>query len=195
MIDKLANRRTQYSLGRNVSRSEDEIDRLVRDAIRHAPSAFNSQSSRAVILFGVPYARLWDIVKTKIAALIQGDALEKSLQKVDAFAAGVGSVMFFEDEAIVRGMQEQFPLYAHHFPAWSEQSTGMAQLAVWTTLADAGIGASLQHYNPLIDDAVRSEWSLPETWRLRAQMPFGSNEAPFPEKTFMAEDKRFHSFR
>jgi predicted oxidoreductase (fatty acid repression mutant protein) len=195
MIDKLAHRRTQYSLGRNVSISENEIDRLVRDAIRHAPSAFNSQSSRAVILFGDPHVRLWDIVKTKIAALIQGDALEKSLQKIDTFAAGIGSVMFFEVETVVLGMQERFPLYAHHFPLWSEQSTGMAQLGVWTTLADVGIGASLQHYNPLIDDAVRSDWSLPETWRLRAQMPFGSNEAPFPEKTFMAEDKRFRTFR
>ncbi len=195
MIDKLANRRTQYSLGRNVSLSEDEIDRLVRDAIRHAPSAFNSQSSRALILFGDPYLSLWNIVKTEIGALLQGDALEKSLQKIDTFAAGIGSVMFFEEEAVVLGLQEQFPLYAHHFPIWSEHSSGMAQLAVWTTLADAGIGASLQHYNPLIDDAVRSEWSLPETWRLRAQMPFGSNEAPFPEKTFMAEDKRFHTFR
>jgi uncharacterized protein len=195
MIEKLARRRTQYSLGRNVTLDEDGIDRLVRDAVRHAPSAFNSQSSRAVIVFGDHNARLWDIVKIEIAALTQGDALEKSLAKIDSFAAGIGSVMFFEDESVVLGLQAQFPLYAHNFPIWSEHSTGMAQLAVWTTLADIGIGASLQHYNPLIDDAVRAEWSLPETWRLRAQMPFGSNEAPFPEKGFMPEDKRFHTFR
>jgi uncharacterized protein len=195
MIEKLARRRTQYSLGRNVTLDEDGIDRLVRDAVRHAPSAFNSQSSRAAIVFGDHNARLWDIVKTEIAALTEGDALEKSLAKIDTFAAGIGSVMFFEDESVVLGLQEQFPLYAHNFPIWSEHSTGMAQLAVWTTLADVGIGASLQHYNPLIDDAVRAEWSLPETWRLRAQMPFGSNEAPFPAKGFMPEDKRFHTFR
>jgi predicted oxidoreductase (fatty acid repression mutant protein) len=30
MIDKLASRSTQYSLGRNVCLSENEIDRLVR---------------------------------------------------------------------------------------------------------------------------------------------------------------------
>jgi hypothetical protein len=126
--------------------------------------------------------RLWDIVTTEIAALTQGDALEKSLQKIDTSAAGIGSVMFFEDETVVLGLQEQFPLYAHNFPVWSDHSTGIAQLGVWTTLADVVIGASLQHYNPLIKRRGEAEWSLPETWRLRAQMPFGSNEAPFPKK-------------
>ena len=40
-------------------------------------------------------------------------------------------------------------------------------------LEDAGLGASLQHYNPLIDARVRMEWDLPVTWELVAQMPFG----------------------
>ncbi|WP_235899137.1 hypothetical protein [Suipraeoptans intestinalis] len=37
----------------------------------------------------------------------------------------------------------------------------------------AGIGASLQHYNPVIDDMVRERYKLPKTYRLVAQMPFG----------------------
>ena len=40
-------------------------------------------------------------------------------------------------------------------------------------LEDAGMGASLQHYNPLIDDEVRKAWNLPGDWKLVAQMPFG----------------------
>ncbi|WP_230130623.1 hypothetical protein [Bacillus sp. CECT 9360] len=31
----------------------------------------------------------------------------------------------------------------------------------------------MQHYNPLIDDSVRSEWNVPNSWKLIAQMPFG----------------------
>ena len=49
----------------------------------------------------------------------------------------------------------------------------MHQFALWTMLEDAGLGASLQHYNPLIDDQVRETWTLPSTWKLIAQMPFG----------------------
>lgn len=41
-------------------------------------------------------------------------------------------------------------------------------------LEDTGLGASLQHYNPLIDDEVRKRWSLPREWKLIAQMPFGT---------------------
>ena len=35
------------------------------------------------------------------------------------------------------------------------------------------MGASLQHYNPLIDDEVRRVWNLSDDWKLIAQMPFG----------------------
>jgi predicted oxidoreductase (fatty acid repression mutant protein) len=77
---------------------------------------------------------------------------------------------------------------------WSEQASGMAQFAVWAALADAGIGASLQHYNPLIDAAVAARWDIPSSWKLRAQMPFGSNEKPFGEKTFIGDAERFKVF-
>lgn len=79
-------------------------------------------------------------------------------QKIDSFAAGAGSILFFEDMAVVKGLQEQFPLYADNFPIWSEQASGIAQFAVWTALAQENVGASLQHYNPLIDTQVQKEW-------------------------------------
>jgi len=70
----------------------------------------------------------------------------------------------------------------------------MAQLSAWTALANAGVGASLQHYNPLIDAAVAREWKVPAYWKLRAQMPFGSNENGFGEKAFMDDAERFRVF-
>lgn len=78
---------------------------------------------------------------------------------------------------------------------FSEHSAGMAQFAVWTALAEAGIGASLQHYNPLVEAEVTKQWNVPASWKLRAQMPFGSNLQPFPEKTFIADELRFKTFR
>lgn len=70
----------------------------------------------------------------------------------------------------------------------------MAQHSVWTALANANIGASLQHYNPLIDQEVAQTWDIPASWKLRAQMPFGSNEQPFGEKAFMDDGDRFKVF-
>lgn len=190
-LDALKQRRTQYALGRNVSASKEELLRLIQEAIKHSPSSFNSQSSRALVLFGAESEKLWRIAVDEVRKVAPAEGFEKTEAKLASFAAGVGTVLFFEDHDVVRSLQEQFPLYADNFPVWSEQSGGMAQLAVWATLANAGVGASLQHYNPLIDDAVAREWNIPASWKLRAQMPFGSNEAGFGEKAFMDDAERF----
>lgn len=193
-LDIFKKRRTQYSLGKNVELSQQEIENLVREAVREAPSAFNSQSSRVVILFNEEHQKLWDLVKDTLRPLVTADQLPTTEAKIDSFAAGVGTVLFFEDENVISDLQEQFALYADKFPVFSQNSAGMAQFAVWTVLADNDIGASLQHYNPLIDDAVRKLWNLPESWSLSAQMPFGSNEAGFAKKEYMDDAKRFRVF-
>ena len=74
---------------------------------------------------------------------------------MDSFKAGYGTVLFLEDEAVVKSLQEQFAAYAENFPIWSNQASGMHQLVVWAALEAEGLGASLQHYNPLIDDEVK----------------------------------------
>jgi len=193
-IQSIKKRRTQYSLGRSLSLTHGQVVDLIQDAVRHAPSSFNSQSSRVVILFDEESERFWTIVKETLRKVTAADAFPRTEQKMAGFAAGVGTVLFFEDHNTVRQLQEKFPLYADHFPTFSEHSSGMAQFAVWSALANAGIGASLQHYHPLIDTAVAETWQLDPAWKLRAQMPFGSNEAPLPEKTFIDDGVRFKVF-
>jgi len=190
----LAKRRTQYSLGKNIVLPDEEIDALIREAVRLSPSAFNSQSSRVVILHRDENQKLWDIVKSELSHIVEGEAKKHSFRKIDSFAAGAGAVLFFEDRNVIRILQDQWPIYADHFPDWSEQASGMAQFSVWIALAGIGIGASLQHYNPLVDAKIKRHWNIPETWRLRAQMPFGSNEAPFPTKKVISDSDRFRSF-
>ena len=85
-------------------------------------------------------------------------------------------------------------MYAENFPIWSEHSTGIAQFATWTALSEAGIGASLQHYNPIVDDQVAEEFNVPASWKLRAQLVFGSIEAPAGEKEYMNDADRFKTF-
>ena len=53
-----------------------------------------------------------------------------------------------------------------------------------TELAALGIGANLQHYNPVIDEAVAKTWNIPASWKLRAQLVFGGIAAPADEKSF-----------
>jgi len=184
-------RRSQYSLGRTLPMSQQATTELIQEAVRLSPSSFNSQSSRAVILFGDQSQTFWDIVKDALRAIVPADGFAATEAKIDSFAAGAGTVLFYEDQDVVRGLQQQFPLYADNFTVWSEHASAMAQFSVWTALANAGIGASLQHYNPLPDAAAAAQWSLPASWTLRAQMPFGSNEAPFGDKDFIDDAVRF----
>ena len=194
-ISLFTKRRTQYALGKQLPISEAQVEALILEAVRQAPSSFNSQSSRVVVLFGAQHEKLWNITREVLRPMVPADAFVKTDAKMDSFAAGAGSVLFFEDEDVIKKLQADFALYADKFPMFSEHSAGMAQYAVWTALADANIGASLQHYSPVIDDQVAKTWNIPASWKLRAQMPFGSNEAPFGEKTFIADDLRFKVYR
>lgn len=194
MIEAFKKRRTQYALGKSLPISTDAVDALVRDAVRWAPSSFNSQSSRVVILFGGESDKLWSLVKETLRSIVPADQFASTDARINGFAAGAGTVLFFEDQGVIADLQQKFALYADKFPEFSDQSGGMAQFAVWTALANQGIGASVQHYNPLIDAEVAKTWDLPESWKLRAQMPFGSNEAPLGEKTFIADEMRFRTF-
>ncbi len=193
-IDAIKARRTQYSLGKTLPLSQDEVAALIQDAVKHSPSSFNSQSSRAVILFGEQSVKFWSLTADALRKIVPAEAFASTEQKLNSFAAGAGTVLFYEDQDVIKGLQEKFALYADNFPVWSEQASGMAQLAVWTALSTVGIGASLQHYNPLPDAAAAAEWNLPASWKLRAQLPFGSNEAPFGEKSFIDDSERFRVF-
>ncbi|MHC9086097.1 nitroreductase family protein [Luteimonas sp. RIT-PG2_3] len=193
-IDAISRRRTQYALGPSLPQSQDEVTALIQQAIKLSPSSFNSQSSRAVILYGPSSQTFWNIVKDELRKIVPADTFDATSSKIDGFAAGAGTVLFFENQDVVKGLQDGFPLYADNFPVWSEHASGIAQFAVWSALANAGIGASLQHYNPLPDAAVAAEWNLPSSWKLRAQMPFGSHEAPIGDKTFVDDAERFRVF-
>jgi hypothetical protein len=87
-------------------------------------------------------------------------------------------------------MQDKYPLYAKNFPLWAIRSEGMAQHITWTALVAEGLGANLQHYNPLIDAGVQKTWNIPEDWELNAQLVFGTPTGGPGEKTFSELSER-----
>ena len=155
---------------------------------------FNAQSTRAVILFGDAHEKLWEITEEALRPLTPAEAFPNTQNKLAGFKNGYGTVLFFKDTDVVKGLQEQFELYADNFPDWSEQSNGIATANTWVALVDKGLGANLQHYNPVIDEAVAKEWNIPSNWKLRSQLVFGSPETPAGEKEYMNDADRFRVF-
>ena len=193
-LDKIKQRRTIYAIGKNLSVDQKVIEETIQEAVRHSPSSFNSQTSRVVTLFGESHTQFWNIVRETLRQIVPAEAFAGTDAKISSFAAGFGTALFYEDQATVKALQEQFALYADNFPVWSEHSTAIAQFAVWTALAEQNIGASLQHYNPIVDAEVAAKFNIPESWKLRAQLVFGSIEAPAGDKTFIDDAERFKTF-
>lgn len=192
VIAALAARHSQYALAGTSVLADDKVVDLVKRATAVVPSAFNSQSQRVAVLFGEEHRRLWNSIALEALrkVAVSEEAFAATTRKVGSFAAAHGTVLYFDDTGITDGLARKFPLYAANFPIWAEQSSGMLQLAVWTAFSEAGLGASLQHYNPLIDDGVREAFSIPASWRLIGQMPFGDVVTPSPSKDSVPVDER-----
>ncbi|MFB6800950.1 nitroreductase family protein [Peribacillus butanolivorans] len=188
-------RRSYYGINKEVQVSDDKIKDIVEFAVKYTPSAFNSQSARLVVLTGEAHDKLWDITTETLRKAVGEGDFTGTQQKMDSFKSGYGTILFFEDRAVVKSLQEQFALYADNFPIWSQQASGMHQLVVWTALETEGLGATLQHYNPLIDDEVKNEWNIPSNWKLIAQMPFGNPTAPVGEKEFQPLEDRVKFYK
>lgn len=172
-IEALKTRRTHYELKNTSPLTQEEIVRLVKDAVLYTPSAFNSQTARVVVLFDENHEALWQITEDTLRKIVPEKNFASTEAKMNMFKNAYGTILFFEDDKTVQDLQAQFPLYKDNFPLWSNQSAGMLNLVVWTSLSENGLGASLQHYNPLIDDEVKRRFNLPSSWRLIAEMPFG----------------------
>ena len=179
-LEALNQRRSEYALSTELPVPEEEVVKLVRDIISVTPSSYNGQSPRAFILFGDDHKALWKIVEDSLVAKIGPERYQKSKGKIDGFANAAGTILYYEDDSVTKKLQEDNLSYHDTFPVWAEQANGMLQFAVWSGLRTLGIGANLQHYNPLIDQKVKETFGIPDGYRLISQMPFGkvTREAP-----------------
>lgn len=194
-MEAVKHRRSIYGISKQSDISDEKIAQIVHDAIKHTPSAFNSQSARIVLLLGANHDKLWDLTTSTLQGVVPADNFEPTQQKMDSFKNGYGTVLFFEDQTVIDGLMNSFPAYAENFPLWSQQSSGMHQFVVWTALENEGFGASLQHYNPLIDDQVKAAWSIADSWKLVAQLPFGKPTSPAGEKEYKPIEERVKIFK
>lgn len=177
-------RRSIYALDKNVKVSDERIMEVINHSVMHTPTAFNSQTGRVVVVMGEKQNKLWDITMEALRKVVPAEAFGDTEAKINSFKAAYGTVLFYEDQKVVKGLQEQFALYKDNFPVWSQQGSGILQNMVWTALHIEGLGASLQHYNELIEADVRKAFDIPEDWKMIGQMPFGNIVAPAGEKEF-----------
>ncbi|KAI1138699.1 Nitroreductase [Hypoxylon sp. FL0543] len=191
LLELVKARRTYYSLNKDLAISKDRVQEIVKEALLHVPSSFNSQSNRVLVLFGAEHDKLWDLTTEILKPIVPEDAWQNTVNRMNWFKGAAGTVLFFDDQDVVNGMQAKFPLYSDKFPIWAQQSNAMLQHVIWTALTSEGLGANLQHYNPLIDNKVASEWGIPDSWKLNAQLVFGGIAGDAPPKDFLPLEQRY----
>ena len=189
-IETITKRRSCYHLGKLPVEKQKLVPQILEQCLFNAPSAFNSQGARVVLLENENHKKLWDIVLSTLQKIVPSENFAPVQEKINSFAAANSTILYLEDKTVTESLQKQFPAYAANFPVWAEQANGMLQFSVWSALAGNGIGASLQHYNPIIDEEVHKTFSLPDTWRLIAQMPIGEILSAPQGKTYEPLEKR-----
>lgn len=173
ILELYANRHSFYDINNILPISEDNVQKIVQSALGLYPSPFNSQSARITLLFGELHKKFWDIVLTTLLSTAPKEKESAIRNKIATFAAGAGTILYYMNTEIIKQQEEKFPLYAVNFKNWGYQCNAILQFMIWSALANQNIGANLQHYNPIIDEKVKTEFNIPDTWELVAQMPFG----------------------
>ncbi len=178
-------RRSVYSLSNESTVPDSKIEDIVKKVLLTTPSAFNTQSTRIVVLHQDHHRKLWDTVHEVIRPLAPEDARAGLEGKIKSFRGSYATILFFEDPSSYDHLAS-FKMYADKFGSWRDQTSGMHQLLVWTALEAEGLGANLQHYNPAVDDKIKSTFNLDAGWTLVAQMvigkPVGQRPSPKDKK-------------
>ncbi|MDO5041429.1 MAG: nitroreductase family protein, partial [Peptoniphilus sp.] len=178
-------RRSYYDLDKNVDIPKEEIAQYIKEVVDSLPSSYGAQSQRAVVLFGEDHDYLWGqiVMETLRKKVNDDEKFKRTEKKINGFKAAYGTILIFEDKATNDNLKEKFPSYAHNVDDWSEQNTGIMSMGLWVALRGIGLGASSQHYNPIIDDEVKEKWDIDKEWTMKSQMVFGNPVSePAPKK-------------
>lgn len=68
----IATRRTNYAITPKSSVSDEKLEAIIKHAVLHAPTSFNTQSSRAVLVIGAANTKLWNMITESALKPLEG---------------------------------------------------------------------------------------------------------------------------
>lgn len=186
-LDLISTRRTIYTLSPESTIPDSTLLHILRTVLEQTPSTFGSFTTRLHVAIGAEHHRLWDTITEVVQKVTPADRwADHTKPRLDGFRNAYATVLFFEDPTNTKKLQENFAFAKDHFPVWSQHTSAMHQFAVWTALANVGMGGNLQHYNPLVDAQVKELYGISADWNLVAQLVIGKpTAAPADKPTHM----------
>ena len=95
--EALEHRRSYYHITSSSPIPDEELRRILEFGLQHVPSAFNSQSTRIVLLLGENHKKLWMITKEILRKMARSaEDFTRTEAKIDtSFAAGYGTCLLY----------------------------------------------------------------------------------------------------
>lgn len=107
-FDLVKGRRSIYTLSNETTIPDSRVEEIVKFAVTWAPSTYNVQSARAVVLFKEQHQKLWDIVKKHMAQIPLDEGTRAYMDsRIAGWRGSYGTVMWFEDQAALDGLGEK----------------------------------------------------------------------------------------
>lgn len=92
LLELMEQRRTIYALNKISPVSDTRIQEIIKHAVKHVPSSFNSQSTRIILLVREEHDALWEIAKEAVRGVMPADKWPASEVKLNGFEAAYGTV-------------------------------------------------------------------------------------------------------
>lgn len=191
-MDVIEKRRSNYDLGNNLEISKKDLINLLRKIIYYAPSPFNVQSSKIVLLNKKSHHLLWTtVVEEFLKKNNNGNLLDSDKAKIKREDKAYGTILFYKDERVIEEFKEKLDAYEQKsLDSWCIEESAMLQMNIWNELRLKNIGAHIVHFDD-IDEEVSVAFDIDKNYKLVAMMVFGNiiqEAAVKPKKDI---DKRF----
>ena len=96
-VDSIKVRRSIYALSPTSTIPDETITSIIKEAILHAPSAFNSQTTRCLVLLGGENQRLWGMIGDVLKPTFPVEQWNLFSPKIEEYKNGYGCCVFFDD--------------------------------------------------------------------------------------------------
>lgn len=148
------------------------------DAIQLTPAAFNLPPWHVVLISDTREA-FWDVVEEGFRSNLEGDRLQRYLDRLEGFRPGVAIALIYEDRSVHPALRDAWQISDEQATSFVQQGLGMLQLSIWLSLTAEGLVTSLQHWDWLLEDRIATFAGLStQRYRLAAAMPIGYADEP-----------------
>ena len=90
----ISKRRSVYETTKESPIPQEEIEEIIKKIVDVAPSSFNSQSSRVVVLFGKKHEAFWKIVLKELKEAVSKEEYSEAKEKIQKLADSTGTILF-----------------------------------------------------------------------------------------------------